>query len=119
MQIRVRARGVVDVLDVSGRPNDRNVSVLRERVRELIEAGEPLLVLNLADVPDVDSTWLGELVACRERVRKHDGVIKIVANHGPRDLLVVSGLDRLFEIYHDEEQALDSFSPESETAGVP
>lgn len=119
MEIRVRSRGVVDVLDLRGRPGVRNVSVLRKRVRTLVDAGEPLLVLDLSRVNDLDSAWLGELVACRERVRKHDGVIKIVANHGPRDLLVASGLDRLFEIYHDEEQALDSFSPESETAGVP
>lgn len=119
MEIRVRARGVVDVVDVKGRPNSRNASALRKRVRELIQAGEPLLVLNLMDVPDLDSTWLGELVASRERVRKHHGVIKIVAHHGPRDILVASGLDRLFEIYHDEELALDSFDPESETAGVP
>ena len=119
MEIRVRPRGVVDVLEVSGRPGVRNVSTLRKRVQALIEAGEPLLVLDLGRVPDLDSAWIGELVACRERVRKHDGVIKIVANDRPRDVLVCSGLDRLFEIYHDEEQALDSFSPESETAGVP
>jgi anti-anti-sigma factor len=119
MEIRVRPRGVVDVVDVSGRPTSRNASALRKRVLELIEAGEPLLVLNLTNVPDLDSTWLGELVASRERVRRHDGVIKIVARSGPRDLLVASGLDRLFEIYHDEELALDSFDPESETAGVP
>jgi anti-anti-sigma factor len=119
MEIHVRTRGVVDILDVRGRPGAGNVSVLREQVRALIEAGEPLLVLDLSRVSGLDSAWLGELVACRERVRKHDGVIKIVANHDPRDLLVASGLDRLFEIYHDEEQALDSFSPESETAGVP
>jgi anti-anti-sigma factor len=119
MEIRVRTRGVVDILEFRGRPEAPNVSVLRDQVQALIEAGEPLLVLDLSRVSDLDSAWLGELVACRERVRKHDGVIKIVAVRGPRDLLVASGLDRLFEIYPDEEQALDSFSPESETAGVP
>ena len=119
MEIRVRTRGVVDTLEFRGRPEASNVSVLRDRVQALIEAGEPLLVLDLSRVSDLDSAWLGELVACRERVRKHHGVIKIVAVQGPRDLLVASGLDRLFEIYPDEEQALDSFSPESETAGVP
>jgi anti-anti-sigma factor len=119
MEIRVRARGVVDVLELRGRAGARNVSALRKRVRALIEAGEPLLILDLSRLTDLDSAWLGELVACRERVRKHDGVIKLVAHDRPRDLLVASGLDRLFEVYHDEEQALDSFDPESETAGVP
>jgi len=119
MEIRVRTRGVVDIVDVRGEPSIRNASALRKKVRALIEAGEPLLVLNLSQVAALDSAWLGELVACRERVRKHDGVIKLVASRRPRDLLVASGLDRLFEIYRDEEQALDSFMPESETAGVP
>jgi anti-anti-sigma factor len=109
----------VDVLEVSGRPSAENVGVLRDTVRELIQAGEPLLVLDLSRVNDLDSAWLGELVACRERLRKHSGTIKIVARTGLRDLFVASGLDRLFEIYGDEDTALDGFAPESATAGVP
>lgn len=119
MQLRVRTRGVVDVIDVRGIPSARNVDVLRERVRELIRVGEPLLVLNLARVSGLDSAWLGELVACRERLRKHSGTIKLVAGRPLRDLFVASGLDGLFEIHDDEDAALDSFDPESATAGVP
>jgi anti-anti-sigma factor len=110
---------VVDVLDVRGRPGAGNVEALRDQVLALIRAGEPLLVLNLSRVKRLDSAWLGELVACRERLRKHSGTIKIVAGEPLRELFVVSGLDRLFEIHGDEEAALDSFAPESATAGVP
>ena len=119
MRVRVRARGVVDVLDVDGRPTIDNVDALRDGVCELIEAGEPLLILNLSRVKELGSAWLGELVACRERLRKHSGTIKIVAGAPVRDLFVASGLDALFEIHDDEEAALDSFAPESATAGVP
>jgi anti-anti-sigma regulatory factor len=62
---------------------------------------------------------LGELVACRERARKHDGIIKLVLNPKQRDFLVSTRVDQLFEIFRDEDEALDSFDAWTTTAGIP
>jgi anti-anti-sigma factor len=119
MEIRVRNRGVVDVVEVLGKATFRNVEKLHDTVARLIDAGEPFLVADLSQTVDLDSAWIGELVACRERLRKHDGTLKIVACGRCRDLFVAACLDRLFEIYPSEEDAIDGFTPESATAGVP
>ncbi|MHC4429815.1 MAG: STAS domain-containing protein, partial [Planctomycetota bacterium] len=102
-----------------GRATFRNVSQLQDAIGRLIDAGEPFILADLSQVVKLDSSWLGELVACRERVRKHGGTLKVIARGRCRDLFVTSGLDRLFEIYTDEEAALDRFLPECSTAGVP
>jgi len=119
MEIQVHTRGLVDVIEIRGCPSHRNVSRIHEVVGRLIEKGEPFLVADLSHVPDLDSTWLGALVACRERTRRHGGTIKIVAQGRCRDLFAASCLDRVFEVYRDQDEALDSFDPECATAGVP
>ena len=62
---------------------------------------------------------LGQLVACREHARAHDGLIKLVVTPEQRGLVVAARLDYLFETYRDEEEALDSFQPSDTTAGIP
>jgi len=120
MKVNVRTRGAIDIVSISGRPAaDADAAALRERLVQLIDAGEILFVLDLSQVDGVDSCFLGELVADRERVRKHDGVIKLVLTEKLRDYFLLTGLDRLFEIYPDDEEALDSFVGENATAGIP
>ncbi len=120
MGIDVRARGAVDVVDVRGDlTRGPELKGLRDRLRGLLAAGESLLVLNLREVSDLDSYALGELVIWRERIRKRDGVIKLVLPAPVYDLFVATRLDSLFEIFRDEEAALDGFAAETETAGIP
>ena len=119
MEIQVQTHGFVDVVEIRGRPDVRNVRQILDAVGRLIEKGEPFLVADLSHVPDLDSSWLGALVTCRERTRRHGGTIKIVARGRCLDLFVASCLDRVFEVYRDQDEALDSFDPECATVGVP
>jgi anti-anti-sigma factor len=120
MRIDLRARGAVDVLDVSGETVDPRVSeTLRERVAKLLDQGECLLIVNLTEAPELDSTALGALVTVREQVRRSGGLIKLVLTLQQQDLFLASDLDCLFETYPDEDSALDSFDAETETAGIP
>lgn len=108
------------MLDVSGRMVGGEVGTrLHDELAKLLEVGEPLLVLNLGGVGAIDSEGLGELVACRERVRHGGGVVKLVAIGRTRDLLDASGLSTLFDVFDDEDAALDGFSASCETAGIP
>lgn len=119
MRIDVKTRGFVDILEVRGEPDADNSNVLGRRVRELVEAREPLLIVDLSRVRALASAWLGELVVCRERVRKQEGTIKVVARGPVKEVFVASALNRVFPLYDNADDALDSFDPECATAGVP
>ena len=116
----VRTRGGVDIVDVSGvaNPHHCDATVLRQ-VTRLLESGSCLFVLNLTRALVLDSALLGEVVACRERIRKRGGVTTLLLTSEQADLLMAGGLDALFEIFLDEDVALDSFAATSATAGIP
>jgi anti-anti-sigma regulatory factor len=119
VKIEVRMLGPVDVVVVSGATRGAGDMTIRDRLAQLLEAGESLFILNLTQGPTFDSQLLGELVAVRERVRKHLGVIKLVLTPKQHDLLLAGRLDSLFETYPSEDDALESFDPLYSTAGIP
>lgn len=120
MHVEIRKSGPVDVLEIRGRMiGESGARALREKVHDLLREGDPLFVVNLSGLTQMDSASLGELVACREHVRKRSGVMKLVLTGRPYDLFMTTRLDYLFEIYTDEQQALASFDPETMTAGIP
>lgn len=120
MRIDVRTRGEVDVVDVwvddAGNPNE---AVLHDRLERLLGAGRSSFILNLTRGPAMDRAWIEELVRCRERVRKHDGAIKLVLTRQQCEVAAAGELHSLFGIFRDEEEALDSFVPWYATAGIP
>ena len=113
MPIKVRRRGWVHVVEVSGD------DPVRGRIEELLDEGESLIIVDLTRKPDLDGVVLGQLVACREHARKHDAVIKLVVTASQRELVVATKVDYLFEPFRDGEEALDSFLPWDMTAGIP
>ena len=120
LEVDVRTRGVVDIVDVSGTANPHRCdATILQRVTRLLESGSSLFVLNLTCATALDSALLGEVVACRERVRKRGGVTTLVLTPEQADLLIAGGLDSLFEIFLDEDVALDSFAARNATAGIP
>ena len=120
MRVDVRARGVVDVLDVSGTPTgDEATGGLRARLDPLLAAGGSLFIVNLTRLAYADSAFLGELIAFREHVRRSDGIVKLVVVGPVRAHLIVSDLDRLFDLFDNEDDALDDFVPATSTAGIP
>jgi anti-sigma B factor antagonist len=88
-------------------------SALREKVAALAAAGLRKIVLDLAGVDYIDSTGLGALVICATSLRKMGGNVKLL-NLTPRniELLVMTKLATVFEIFTDETEAVNSFFPE-------
>ncbi len=111
MDIRVRKQGKINILDVTGRLTSGGDAVLREKVRDLLGAGEQNFILNLVEVPFIDSVGLGETVACTKRICDRGGTIKVVlAERGKvQEVLEITGLSRAYEIFHDEQEALASW----------
>jgi anti-sigma B factor antagonist len=82
---------------------------LRDTVKKLLTSNKRI-VLNLAEITYIDSGGLGTLVALYITAKNGEGSIKL-ANLTPRvgDLLQVTKLLTVFEVYDSEEQAIDSF----------
>jgi anti-sigma B factor antagonist len=86
----------------------------RTRLRDLIHVftsnGHKTFLLNLAGVDFIDSDGMGELVRCYSVVRQRGGEMKLVhVNKKVQDLLQITRLNTLFEIYSEEQVALQAF----------
>ena len=112
MQLRLSTRIVdgIAVLDCAGRIvfGDES-SLLRDTAKKMINENKRI-VLNLSGVSYIDSGWLGTLVSLFTTAQKAGGSIKL-ANLTERvgDLLQVTKLLTVFEVYDSEEKALDSY----------
>ncbi len=113
MKIKEREKGNVVILDVSGKiVLGEDINLLKEKIDELLKNGKKNIILNLADVPYVDSTGLGEIIRAYVSTTKNGGTLKLLKiSEKIKDLLVISKLITTFEknIFDDEEEAVKSF----------
>jgi anti-sigma B factor antagonist len=110
-----REREGVVILDLKGRlVAGEEATTLRDKVKELA-TGPVNLILNLEGVDYIDSTGLGGLVICFTSMRKVGGTIKLL-NLSRRnvELLVLTKLETVFEVFADEQDAVNSFFPDRE-----
>jgi len=116
LTIQSHEREGVRILDLHGRLTvGPEATQLRETVQAAAEAGEKMLVLNLAGVDFIDSTGLGALVIAFTTLRKSGGLLKLLnLNRRNIELLVLTKLTAVFEIFSDEQDAVNSFFPERE-----
>lgn len=111
MDIQVRKDGDVCILDVTGELKfGPPVALLRQRSRELIDAGERLFVLNMERSPWLDSSGIGEVVGFHKRAREKRGVVKLVLKAGARSQFTLVQLEKLFDIFDDVAAAVASFT---------
>lgn len=107
-----REVGPVTVIDVSGRVTaGPGSTVVSEQTRELMAAGHTKILLNLGELLYVDSSGLGDLVASLTAVTKGGGALKLL-NPTKRilELLKITHVESLFQIFDNEEAAVESFS---------
>lgn len=114
MSIRVDSRqvGDVNVIAVIGRITiGEGSSALRETVRGLVERKQLKILLNLGEVPYIDSSGIGELVSAYGAVTKSGGQFKLSnLTKRVKDLLKISRHDMLFDIHEEEAAAVKSFN---------
>ncbi len=96
---------------VAGEGADR----LREQLKAMAEAGPANVILNLAHVDYIDSSGLGALVMSFSALRKKEGTLKLLnLTRRNVELLVLTKLETVFEVYDDEQSAVNSFFPNRE-----
>jgi anti-sigma B factor antagonist len=112
MQIEQRSSGDVIVLDLKGKITlGEGDELLKDKVNSLVNQGHRKIVLNLAEVPYIDSAGLGEIVRTYTTVSRQGGSLKLL-NLTKRitDLLSITKLLTVFETFETEDEAVRSFS---------
>ena len=83
---------------------------LREVINNAVSAGKTNVLLDLSQVTTIDSSGIGELVGSYTTVTNRGGKLKLL--HLPaklNELLHVTQLITVFEVYEDEKEAIASF----------
>jgi anti-anti-sigma factor len=109
MKVKIRKKGPVSMLYIVGKLTIPREVRMREVLNDLLDAGERLFILNMTLCPYLDSAGLGETVASWQRVKDVGGRVVLVMTGKTHSLFILTGLNRVFEIYEDEEEALASF----------
>jgi anti-sigma B factor antagonist len=116
LEIHKRDREGISILDLKGRlvvgePSGR----LREKLAEETSQGIRRIVLNLEGVEYIDSTGLGSMVICFTSLQKAGGALKLMKlNRRNVELLVLTKLSTVFEVFQEEQDAVNSFFPDRE-----
>ncbi len=114
LDIQQREHESITVLDLKGRITaGAEVGALRDQVQELAKRGACNLILNMAGVDFIDSTGLGALVVSATSIRKNGGAVKLLnLNRRQIELLIMTKLVTVFELFTDEQDAVNSFFPD-------
>jgi len=111
MKINVRQREGVTILDLKGKITIGVGDVaLRDAIHQALDAGAKHILINLDDVTTIDSSGVGELVSSYTTVTNRGGKLKL-ANLPPKvaDILQITQLITVFDVYEDEEEAIAAF----------
>lgn len=111
MEIQLRDRGEVTILDVRGNLTiGRSEESLRNTVNELLADKRRQLLLNLAEVPLIDSSGIGAMIKSFTSVKAANGNLKVLKPSAKaRQLLTITGLFSVLETFEDEAKAVSSF----------
>ena len=112
MTIEERPTDGVMILDLKGKLTiGEDVELVKDKINSLIQQGEKKLLLNLAEVPYVDSAGLGEIVRTYTTVNRQGGDLKLLhLTKRIEDLLAITKLLTVFDTFDSEQEAISSFS---------
>jgi len=116
LEIQQREREGILLFDLKGRiiAGDE-VGLLRTAIEALPQDGGPKIILNMQAVDYIDSSGLGTMVMCQMRLQKIKGMAKLAhLNRRSLELLLLTKIDTIFEVFDDETEAVNSFFPERE-----
>jgi len=119
LDIEKREREGIAILDLQGRITmGDEVTRFRQSVQSLTQSANQKVILNMGGVDYIDSTGLGAVVMCSTAARRTGGVTKLLnLNKRNIELLVTTKLATIFEIFTDEQDAVNSFFPGRDIKG--
>ena len=113
LDITRKEREGITILELNGRITmGEEVSKFRETIKSLAQGAGPKLILDMQQVDYIDSTGLGAVVMSATSFGKAGGTVKLLnLNRRNVELLVSTKLTTIFEIFSDEQDAVNSFFP--------
>ena len=109
MRIDARSEDNGVVLRPDGKVIGDGVPQLKQTFEEWISSGIDWLIIDLAEVPLMDSSALGTVIAAFLRLREKDGKLVLLnAQRSILDVLAITKLNSLFEVYDDMQAALEA-----------
>ena len=114
LTIEGRHKEGIRILDLKGRLTvGEEVARLRSTLKAETDAGLTKAILNLEELDYIDSTGLGTLVVCYSSLQKAGGTLKLLnLNRRNIELLILTKLTTVFELFNDEQDAVNSFFPD-------
>jgi len=114
LDIKEREREGIAILDCKGRMAlGPKTEQFRTHTRSLIESGKLNMILNMLHVDHIDSSGLDELVSLSKSLTRDKSQVKLLdLNKKQVQLLVITKLTTVFELYDDEQHAINSFFPD-------
>lgn len=112
LDINVRKRSQVQVVQLRGQLRmGAGVDTLRQAMEESVGSGDTRIVINLSEVPMIDSSGIGLLVRLLASTKELGGSVKLLqpSKFAVQTLRLV-GVLNLFEVYDAEDAAVESFS---------
>ncbi len=111
MDMNSRANDSVQILELSGRFDAYSAPAAREWIESASELEPANIVVNLSGVQFVDSTALATLVQGMKRCRQLKGDLRLCGLQQPvRMIFELTRLDKAFEIFTAEEEAVQAFA---------
>lgn len=111
MKITTRMIAGVAVVELNGRFDAHEVPEVRKHLESAGRSGDGRLVINLAEVNFIDSSGLASLVQAMKHCRETGGDLHLCALRQPvRIIFELTRLDKAFEIFGDEDQAVTAFA---------
>jgi anti-sigma B factor antagonist len=113
LEITESEREDVVILTLKGRLALGESNLVREKITALSAAGKHKIVVDLSSVEYIDSTGLGVLVICFTSLKRQGGALKLVnPNKRNVELLLLTKLHTVFEVFNEAQDAVNSFFPD-------
>jgi anti-sigma B factor antagonist len=112
VKLTARHVGDVTVIDAAGRITlGEGASAFRDMLRDLAAKGDKKILLNLGEVSYIDSSGIGEMVSGFTTLTNHGGQLKLMGlSKRVKDLLQITKLYTVFEVFENEADGIRSFS---------
>ena len=111
MQVKVRVRGEVAIVDLEGRlVYGEGDDELKQAIQGLIDRGTCRLVINMERVEFMDSSGMVALITCHKQASGKGGEIRILKpTRRAAELLAIARITEFIRVFDDEEKALEGF----------
>jgi anti-sigma B factor antagonist len=111
MKLSFRETKGISVVAITGRVTlGEGATTLRDTLREMMAAGQKRILLDLGGLSSLDSAGIGVLVSSFATLTGQGGQLKLLnLTNRVKDLLLVTKLYTVFEVYDDEAAAVNSF----------